>query len=308
MGHRSMLDWNDLRQFLAVARTGSTLAASRETGVNQTTTARRIAALEEQLGINLFERRSTGYGLTAAGVALVPTAEEVERSVEEVQVRAEAMRRHNAGIFRITTSPTLGEGVLMPILAEYARQRPDLKYELIIADRRLDLTKGEADIALRVGSRPSDPLLYGSKLMEIGWGTYCGLDYAQRHGVPTIPSDLAQHTLIMHQGSFGERCAFRWMRSYAPNAPQICQTNNLYSLVAAARTGLGVTALPCYLGDTDTALTRCISPIVELASQLWLITRLELKTQPDVRAMMRFIADGVRQRKALLIGDSVRAE
>lgn len=303
-----MLDWNDLRQFLAVARTGSTLAASRETGVNQTTTARRIAALEERLGINLFERRSTGYVLSPAGAALVPTAEEVERSVEEVQVRAEAMRRHAAGIFRITTTPTIGEGVLMPILAEYAKQRPDLKYELIIADRRLDLTKGEADIALRAGSRPSDPLLYGSKLLDLGWAFYCASEYAQRHGTPTGPADLAQHTLIMHQGNFGERCPFRWMRNHAPDAPQICQTNNLYSLVAAARTGLGVTALPCFLGDSEAGLIRCMPPIPELASQLWLITRLELKGQPDVRAIMRYIADGVRLRKSVLIGDGVRAE
>lgn len=303
-----MLDWNDLRQFLAVARTGSTLAASRETGVNQTTTARRIAALEERLGISLFERRSTGYVLTPAGAALVPTAEEVERSVEEVQVRAEAMRRHSAGIFKITASPTLGEAVLMPILAEYAKRRQDLKYELIIADRRLDLTKGEADIALRAGSRPSDPLLYGRKLLDVGWGLYCGREYAVTHGMPSAPHELAQHTLIIHQGNFGDRCAFRWMRHHAPDAPLICQTNNLYSLAAAARTGLGVTALPCYLGDSDPALIRCKAPISELSSQLWLITRLELKSRPDARSMMRFIAEGIWQRRALLVGDDVRAE
>lgn len=157
-----MFDWNDLRYFLAVARTGSTLGASRALAVNPTTVARRIAELERAIGMKLFDKRQTGYALTEAGAELRATAERVELEATAFAEGVAAIGRRISGVIRVTTNEGLANGVMAPALSAFRRLHPDVRIDLIVDERRLDLARGAADVALRTGSRPTVSLGGGS--------------------------------------------------------------------------------------------------------------------------------------------------
>src|SRR5690606_22007553 len=144
--NRTMFDWNDLKAFLAVARGGSTLGAAKAMGVNQTTVARRIEALESALRLKLFERGQTGSRLTEAGRDLMAEAEKVEAAAQAFDSRAAAQQRGLAGNIRITATEIIANAAVTPALGEFRRLYPDIQVDLILTDRALDIERGEADV------------------------------------------------------------------------------------------------------------------------------------------------------------------
>ena len=162
-----MLEWGELRHFLAVARGGSTLSASKILGVNQTTVARRVAALEEALGEKLFEKTAGGYRLTEVGSAMVQNAERVETEADAFARMVAQRSRKLLGMIRVTTNDVLADCLLTPWLREFTQRFPVVQVETIITDRRLDISRGEADIALRANTSKGPPLGEGVGL-EIG--------------------------------------------------------------------------------------------------------------------------------------------
>src|SRR5690349_5618145 len=181
-----MLDWNDLRYFLAVANGGSTLAAGRALRISQTTVARRIGALEDALGVRLFDRRQAGYALTPAGEALLPRAAAVEGAASAFSDAAAAQSRDVSGAVKITTEEVYAITLLAPILRELHEQHPDIMIELDTSQQVRDLGAGEADISLRSTKGEEQPAgLVGRQLCADDWALYCSRSYAERHGVPT---------------------------------------------------------------------------------------------------------------------------
>jgi DNA-binding transcriptional LysR family regulator len=146
-----MFDWDDLRAFLAVARGGSTLAASKSLGVNQTTVARRIEALEAALSLKLFERGQTGSRLTEAGNDILEDAERTERAAHALANRAKAHQRGLAGSLRITCTEIVANTMLTPAVGAFRQLHPEVQIELLITDQMLDIEAGEADLAIRSG-------------------------------------------------------------------------------------------------------------------------------------------------------------
>lgn len=284
-----MFDWNDIRHFLAVARTGSTLGAARELKVNQTTSARRIEALEAALGQRLFERTQTGRELTDAGRALLPCAEEMEKSAQAFADEAASNTRAVAGTLRLTASETMANIWLAPAMVEFRRLFPDIKLELITADRFLDLAKGEADIAIRASGRPNDVGCVVRKLAAIPWAVYCSRDYADRHGLPAGREDLDSHLVIGGVEGLEQLPAMRWMSQIAPRAEIHCRSNTLTNLFYSIKAGLGVAPLPSTMGDQDAALVRCSEDVPELEATCWLIFPERLRHTPRVRAFLDFI-------------------
>lgn len=285
-----MFDWNDIRHFLAVARTGSTLGASRELKVNQTTCARRIEALEAAIGQRLFERTQAGRALTEAGQALLPCAEEMEKVARAFADEAASHTRGLAGTLRLTASETMTNLWLAPAMVEFRQLYPDIKVELITADRFLDLVKGEADIAIRASAAPTDPGCVVRKLASIPWAIYCSQDYAERHGRPAGPDDLAGHLVIGGVDELALLPAMRWMCERAPDAEVHCRSNTLTNMFYSIKAGLGVAPLPSTMGDQDPALVRCCDDVPELEATCWLVAPERLRHTPRVRAFMDFIA------------------
>ena len=291
-----MLDWDLIRYFLAVARTGSTLAAARELKQSQPTVARRIAALEQALGQRLFERHQGGYRVTADGCALVREAEAVEAAARHFWEQSRSQHRRVAGTVRFTCFDMFANLALGPALQEFARLYPEVKVDVVVTERQLDLVAGEADIALRAGSRPASGPLVCRKVGEDSWALHCSRSYAAAHGVPRSLAELEQHQLIGGDGLLAEAPPFRWLAEHAPDAPIRYRCNTVQNLITSVAAGLGVTMLPCAFVDPKLKLIRCMAPPPDLSTEGWLITHERLKDEPRIRAMMDFLAAYATQR------------
>jgi DNA-binding transcriptional LysR family regulator len=283
-------DWSDIRHFLAVARGGSSLAAAKALGVNQTTVARRIEALEQALGFKLFERGQSGSRLTEAGEALRLDAEKVERAAEGFATQAQAYQRGMAGTIRLTANESVANTAMAPAIADFRRLYPAVRVEVIVADNFLDLEKGEADVAIRGLSTVKDSPLVGRKLAEVKWAFYASFDYVLRNGAPTRQEELAQHSLVGGDRELEHMGPIRWMLARAPDADVQIRSNNLTNLMHSLKAGLGVGPLPTVLGDPERDLVRCFGPIPDFPSSIWILTRPELREVPRIRAFMDFVA------------------
>ena len=284
-----MLDWNDLRYFLAVARDGSTLAAAKTLRTSQTTVARRIAALERALGIQLFEKRQAGYALTPAGEDLLDKAKRVEISAAAFADAASARTRDLAGIVRITSEEIYALSLISPLLRDLHEQHPEIIVELDTTSALRDLGKGEADIALRSSMQEQPAGLVGRRLGVDDWTLYCSRDYADRHGRPTSIKELKKHAIV---GGGGEKLWHHyqeWLHSMDLEDRVAMHHASSTGLLTAIRSGFGVAVLPCVVGDADPDLIRCIPPRDGHGRALWLLTHERVRHAPRVRAVIDFL-------------------
>ena len=293
-----MFDWNDLKYFLAVARTGSTLAGAAQVKANQTTTARRIAALEQSLGTALFDRSPTGYRLTEAGHEILAAAERVEREALTVDALAEQRGRRVAGTVRVTTNESLANLLLTPALADFARLHPDIRIEVYVEDRVVDLDRGEADVALRGSFSAGRGDIVARRLRDLPWSVYCSADYAQRQGVPREGDDLSGHTAIGGAGGVAAMPGPRWLETET-GGRVAARSNSLTNMMAATKAGLGLGALPCVLADREADLVVCFQLPRSFTAGLWLVTRAELRNEPCVRTFNDYIVERVRTLRGL---------
>jgi DNA-binding transcriptional LysR family regulator len=290
MQNALMFDWGDLRYFLAVARGGSTLAAAKILGVNQTTVARRVAVLEEALGEKLFERAAGGYRLTEVGTAMVQNAERVELEVQAFARMVQQRSRRLSGVIRFTTNDVLADALLNPWLGEFNRRFPVVKLETIVTDQRLDLTRGEADIALRAGASPvvGDNLVV-RKLGSGKWGIYASKAYVARAGKPAGPDELVNHSLIGGAGGLQDFEPEFFKKAKAGGAVVQSSYSSVLNIAHAVRAGLGVGPIPCVLGGLDPTFELCFM-FDDHDYDLKLIIREELRSLPHVKAFSDFIA------------------
>jgi DNA-binding transcriptional LysR family regulator len=289
----TMLDWNDLRFLLAVARGGSTLAASRDLRTSQTTVARRIAALERALGFPLFEKRQAGYTLTPAGEELVGRAEQVEQAARGFTEAAAAHGRELRGTVRITTEDIYALGLLSPLLRELHDRHPEIIIELDTGQTIRDLGEGEADIALRSSSQEQPVGLVGRRLGVDDWTLYCSRDYAARHGVPASVEDLRSHAIVGGGGGNLWRHYQAWLRQLGLEERVAMHHATSTGLLSAVRSGFGVAVLPCVVADADPDLIRCIPPRADHGRVLWLLTHERVRHEPRVRAVIDFLYEGL---------------
>jgi DNA-binding transcriptional LysR family regulator len=291
LGDDGMFDWNDLRYFLAVARTGSTLGASKNMRVSQATVSRRITVLEEAVGTALFIRRPTGYTLTPRGEAMLPVAETVEASVAAFTDGIAAEARRLNGTVRLTMVEVSANEWIIPALPKLRARHPDIKLEILASDNYLDLVRGEADIAIRFGSKPEQESLIVRHLLDLQETVYATPEIANRYGYLSCLTDLKNYPVIAVGTPQGLAYMQDWLAESAPDAKITHHASSLPALVASAKAGLGVAVLPCVMGDQTPELVRLIPPIPELATPCWLVTSESARRQPHIRAVMDFIID-----------------
>lgn len=284
-----MFDWNDLKAFLAVARSGSTLAAAKSLGVNQTTVARRLEALEAAVGVRLFERGQAGSRLTEAGGELLAEAEKVEAAAKAFADRAQARERGVAGRIKLTCSEILANMVVTPAIAQFRRQYPEVQVDLVITDEHLDVAAGEVDVALRSARAlpPSD--LVVRKVADFEFALYASRDYVNRMGRPATLADLKDHDLINCDTPMGKLPGVQWMLDRAGGKAPAHTSNSMSNLTHAVMAGLGVAPLGCLMADTDPELVRLSDPIDEAAASTWVVVRRDLKDTPRIRAFLDFL-------------------
>lgn len=286
-----MLDWTDLRYFLAVARTGSTLAAGRALGVSQTTAARRVTALEQALELTLFERRQSGYVLTPAGEELLDSAKGVEAAAGAFAETAAAQTREISGTVKLTTEEIYAVTVLAPILRDLHEAHPAIRIELDTSEEIRDLGSGAADIALRSCKTLTGDGLVARRIAWDPWTVYCSRAYAEAHGIPRNRHQLKSHVLIGGGGKDIWRYYRAWLQESDLEGAVVMQHNTPMGLLSSVRSGMGLAALPTFIADRDPDLIRCLPPKPGSEMGLYLITHERLRHTPRVRAVMDFLGE-----------------
>ncbi len=284
-----MYDWNDLKAFLAVAETGSTLAAAQTMRVSQTTVARRIAALEAATGVTLFERRQAGYALTPVGEAMLASAAAVRDAAARFGDAAGARSRDTGGTVSLTVMEIIAVTILPPILRDLRAEHPGIHIQLDTSDEPRDLAAGAADIAIRSSKQPAGAGLVGRRVADNPWTVYCSRDYADRNGVPRSREQLAMHPFIGGGGGVWEPYQ-AWLRQYGLETSVVMQYDTATGLLSGVRAGMGLTVLPAYLADREPDLIRCLPPKSDDTTGLWLLTHERLRHVPRVRLVLDFLA------------------
>jgi DNA-binding transcriptional LysR family regulator len=298
-----MDDWNALRLVLAVVRAGGLIGAARALGIDHSTVFRRLQAIEARLGQPLFER------LPGGGYEPTPVARRMAAAGERMEDEALALARDIAGRdhrltgrLRVTSSETLAHRILTPHLAALRRAQPGIAVELTIDNRVLSLTRREADVALRP-LRPKEGDLWGRKLADVAWTVYGAGGYVKAHGVLASPVDLKAHPLIGWEETTTGITAAEWLSATAPQSAFAYRTSSLVGQLHAAKAGIGLAVLPCYLGDLEPELARALpDPVPELARELWIVTHTDLKRTARVRAFFDVVGDGLAADRALFEG------
>jgi DNA-binding transcriptional LysR family regulator len=297
-----MLDWNDLKYLLAVARHHSTAAASRALGVNQSTVQRRLLALEHRLGQALVQRQPSGYRLTAFGEQLLPLAQQVEQAVLALNQHVQTFQRDVTGVVRMTCPEPLVYRIGNSTLLERFRARyPGLQVEFVTSDKYLDFASGEVDIALRSGDT-QDNALVGRKVGDSLWAVYASPKYIARHGHPASVDALERHDWVGFDDTMATHRAATWLAQVAPQAHVVARNNSVLGLVYSAKAGVGLAALPTALGDAEPDLVRVLGPIPELARIWRVLTTPGLRHTPRVAALFDFLVDEVDALRPIITG------
>lgn len=286
--------WDDLRTVLAVARAGSLTGAARQLGVNHSTVFRRLGALEKELGTRLFERAASGYSPTAAGEDLRRVAERIEDEIAGLDRRLAGRDQTLSGLLRLTAPDDVMERLVIAPLARFRQRHPDIRLEAAIDNRNLNLTKREADIAIRPTKRPPESLV-GRRIGPLAVAVYAPADDSGGDDLPWI---------AWEEGT-GPASDARWLARQGPEETVVYRSNSLLNQLTACRLGLGRALLPCFLGDTAEGLCRLTPPLGELETDLWLLTHRDLRRTARVRALMDWLFEDLKDARALLAGEGV---
>ncbi len=290
------MNWDNLRIFLAVAREKSVRGAAGDLGISHSTVSRRIDAFEQGLGVRLFERQPDGYFLTSFGEDMVQTARRLEESVDGLERRVLGQDARLRGDLRVTMPDLLAAKLLMPDLVAFGEQYPDINLEVAISYTPFDLRRREADVAIRITIDPPETLV-GRKVITYARATYASRAYLAGHDPERSPESV---TWI----GWDDRSRHpRWVReSSFPTAAVRGRMNNAMVQLAAAKAGMGLAMLPCFMGDTEADLVRVPPREPEPAWDIWILTHEDLRATARVRAFMDFMSDAFLRHRDLLEG------
>lgn len=294
------MDWDDVRHFLALARTGSARAAGAALGVSHSTVARRVEALEAELEVRLFDRHRDGYLLTDAGAQMVAGAERVEREMAALERGVAGQDTRLEGPVRITCTDPFAGRMLMRALAALCGRHGGIELELDADSRYLDLSKREADVALRAIARGASPPehLIGRRVVPIVIASYVARQHADR----LDPARGGQGARWLGSDRRRAFATFVATSSY-PDLPIWGTFASMEMLVEATREGLGVVMLPTYVGDADPWLQRLTRPDVRHVGDFWLLSHPDLRDNARLQAARECVAAALTDHAPLFAGD-----
>ena len=290
----SGIDWDDLRVFLAVAREGSLSGAARALSVNHSTVFRRLNGLEDRLDVRLFDRQPGGYALTSAGDALLESSDRVEAEILSAERALRGRDLRLRGALRVTMPDTIAHLMLPVLIAPFERRYPEIELELVVSGTFLNLGKRDADIALRPTNAPPETLV-GRRVSGIATAVYRHV-HADDPGGP-----LSECRWIAPDDSLAHLASARWIRDLAP--PVAIRANTMSAMLDAARAGMGLAALPCFVGDREPMLRRVREPLADLQTGLWALTHRDLRQTARIRAFLDAVAATATELRPLLEGD-----
>jgi DNA-binding transcriptional LysR family regulator len=290
--------WDDVRFFLAVARASSLSGAARVLGVGHVTVGRRIALLEKRLGVTLLQRTPSGFDVTSAGEAVLRRCIAMENAALDLERAAAGRDSLTVGSIRLTATEALAHRVIAPAIAELRKNHPDLRVDLAVGVRSLDIARREADLAVRVG-RPSGSGLVCRKLGEVGYSLYASRSYLAKHRTPQRGEGLAGHDLITFTGAPAATSPFFMSESLEEARIALRCDNPLIQLQAAVN-GIGIAELACFLGDDCADLVRIWPGEPPALRSVWLVLHEDLRRSARIRVVASMIGDAFRRQRKIL--------
>jgi len=295
------IDWDIFRFVVAVADSGSAVSAAERLGVNASTVLCKIGKFEEENGVRLFERRQTGYTPTVECAAVVEAARQIEQSVARINRDILGRDLRLEGRLTVTTTDTLLNAVLAPHLAAFNTMHPRILIDVSVTNTRLNLTRQDADVAIRASRKPPDALV-GQRVSGLAFAVY---------GRPEVAADLPERPRVAdfsghHWIGIGDALAGSpvgaWLsENVAPESISI-RTDSFVALRDCAIAGAGLAVLPCCLGDQSDRLLRIGAPVSTMESALWILTHADVRGAARVKAFYEHMTRALRAQTDLLEG------
>jgi DNA-binding transcriptional LysR family regulator len=299
-------DWDDLRFFLAVARSGRLTAAARRLGADHATVSRRITSLEESLKAKLFERRPQGYTLTAHGERLLARAESMETDALAIQSDIGGADMVLAGTVRIGAPDGFGTAFLAPRLAKLASAYPGLELQLIAMPRLLSLSKREADVAITLAP-PKEGKVVARKLSDYRLGLYASRDYLDAMPPVTTPEDLFAHRIVGYIDDLIFTPELDYLDEIAKGLRAQVQSSSVLAQMNAVIAGAGIGVIHHFMAEGEPRLVPVLPESVSITRSFWLLVHADLKDVARVRAIVDFLVREAKASRALLMGEAQAA-
>ena len=285
------LNWDGLRYFVAAAEGGSLTAAAKALGSNQPTVGRHIDTLEAELGIKLFQRSVKGLTLTDEGARLLDHCRVIESQIVKIG-RTVSGEEEVSGTVRIALPEGLCLEVLIPLLPQFYRQYPDIRLILNVSANIANLTRGEADIALRL-FRPRESELVVKQIGQMGMGLYASRAYIDAFGHPSEIGDLEQHRLITYGDQLSSMPENLWLIDQASQASQVLSSDSTSTRYKATLAGVGVAILPHIFAQRSQRLVPLLENIQLPGYELWLVYHNDLRHIARIRTVVNFLVSNL---------------
>ena len=284
------MDWDEIRFFLAVAKSGSLSAAARQLGVTQPTVGRKIRQLETRLDARLFDRVNHDHFLTRAGEAILDLATGIESDVVSIERKVSGKDTRPCGRLRLSTAECFGVFWVVPHLPRFKRRFPSIEVELKLGINALDVMRGECDISMALDSPTSEDLV-GRRIGKLQFALFAAPQYLERFGTPRALHDLPNHRIIDAVGEIAELPHAQLLREMSSGAEVGFSSNSQTALFASVQIGLGLLALPIYMAHRAPQLKRVLRKEFDLRRDIWLLTHRDLRHTTRIRAMLDFLAE-----------------
>jgi len=296
-GEDLALEWNDLSVILAVCRTGSLSAAARSLGHNHSTIFRKINAIEEKTGVRFFDRLPSGYVMTEAGLTAMDYAERIENEVHALSREVLGQDMRLQGKIRVAAPEAFTTQIAPALFAEFCRRHPNVSIEIAGGHFALDLTRREADVAIRATRKPPDASV-GRKICDFRFGIYASPGYLEQHRDTPLP----EQSWCLIQGTLEWLCPLIWKKQEQGERQVVFSSVTTLAVANAAAQGMGVVCLPCYTGDADERLVRVGDLLEPLTLELWILTHPDLRHTARIKALMDFLYQVLQTQSDLFDG------
>lgn len=299
------LAWDDFKLIKAIAEERALPAAAQALGINHSTVFRRLGQIEEALGVKLFERHRSGYVATPAGEEMVQLAGRVDEDITAFTRKLAGQEIKPAGELRVATNDTLLVDLLTPLFAKFLGQCPDIRLDVLVGNRAANLSKRDADVAIRATDNPPETLV-GRKPARIAWALY-GRAADFSGALPLDEDSLWERPWVSLGDQFTMMSAVRYIARHVAPERVVYKLNTVLGLAEAVEAGIGIGFLPCFIADVRPGLTRLAPPAQQLSADLWLLTHPDLRHTPRVRLFMDFMATELGRVKPQIEGQRLSA-
>ncbi|MBD3847947.1 DNA-binding transcriptional LysR family regulator [Bosea sp. OAE752] len=297
----SKLAWDDFRLVKAITDHGGLTGAAGALAVNHSTVFRRLGQIEEMVGMPLFERRKTGYVATVAGAEMAALAGRMEEDVTAFSRRLAGRDVAPSGEIRITTTDTLHLNLLLPIFAGFRRAHPAIRLDVVIGNQALNLSKRDADVAIRASDTPGETLV-GRRIATLAWAIYGRSEDGITAQEKADPARLYLRDWVALGDQLSHVKAARFVREHVAPERIALKSSAVLGITEAVEQGLGIGPLPCFIADRRPGLTRLLPPNPDFATGLWVLTHPDIRHVPRVRAFMDYCSNELMRHRMLIEG------